>query len=55
VVSLTRYDVDYVVTEYGIADLKYRSRRERALNLIHVAHPNNREWLSERATQMSIL
>jgi len=55
VVSLTRYDVDYVVTEYGIADLKYRSRRERALNLIHVAHPNNRELLSEKAKYLGLL
>lgn len=55
VVSLTRHDVDYIVTEYGVAELKYQSRRDRALNLIRVAHPDNREGLKERAKQIGLL
>ena len=55
VVSLSRYDVDYIVTEHGVAELKYKSRRERALNLISVAHPENREWLASQARQSGII
>jgi 4-hydroxybutyrate CoA-transferase len=55
VVTMTRYDVDYVVTEYGIAELKYQSRRNRALNLIRVAHPDHRDALTEKARQAGIL
>ena len=55
VVSLTRYDVDYIVTEYGIAELKYQSRQDRALNLIRVAHPDHRAELTEKAKQAGIL
>lgn len=55
VVTLTRYDIDYIVTEYGIAELKYKSRRERATNLIRVAHPDHRASLTEKATQIGLL
>ncbi len=39
-VTTSRNDVDYVVTEYGIAPLKGRTLRERARNLIQIAHPD---------------
>lgn len=55
VVSLTRHDVDYVVTEYGMAELKYRSRRDKAINLINVAHPKHREWLYENAKKIDLI
>ena len=55
VISMTRYDVNYVVTEYGLADLKYQSRRDKALRLIGVAHPDHRGWLLEEATKMNIV
>jgi acyl-CoA hydrolase/GNAT superfamily N-acetyltransferase len=48
-VVTTRGDVHYVVTEYGIADLHGKSIRERALALIHIAHPKFREELLEQA------
>ena len=54
VVSLTRYDVDYVVTEHGIAELKYKSRSEKAVNLIKVAHPQHREWLQKEAARLGL-
>ncbi|NJB07851.1 4-hydroxybutyrate CoA-transferase, partial [Clostridioides difficile] len=42
----SRNDVDYIVTEYGIAELKGKSLRERARNLINIAHPSVREHLA---------
>lgn len=44
-VTTSRNDVDYVVTEYGIAHLKGRSLRERAQALIGIAHPDFRPAL----------
>lgn len=46
-VTTSRNDVDYVVTEYGIAHLKAKTLRERALSLIAIAHPSFREGLME--------
>lgn len=45
----TRGDVDYVVTEYGIAYLHGRSIRERAMALINIAHPRFRQELLKKA------
>ncbi|MBF0192979.1 MAG: GNAT family N-acetyltransferase [Magnetococcales bacterium] len=44
-VVTSRGDVHYVVTEYGIATLRGKSIRERALELIQVAHPDFRDEL----------
>jgi len=44
-VTDTRYDVMYIVTEYGIADLWGRTNRQRARELIQIAHPDFREAL----------
>ena len=46
VVTLSRNDVDYVVTEYGIVNLRGRSLKERAERLISIAHPDFRDELS---------
>jgi 4-hydroxybutyrate CoA-transferase len=48
VVSLSRVDVDLVVTEFGVADLRHASVHERALALIGIAAPDFRDDL-ERA------
>ena len=45
-VTTSRNDVDYVVTEYGIAALKGRTLRQRAEALIAIAHPDFREELT---------
>jgi len=47
IVSDSRYDVMYVVTEYGIADLWAKSIEERARQLVNVAHPDFRAQLEE--------
>lgn len=44
-VVTTRGHVDYVVTEYGIAALNGKTVRERALELIRIAHPQFRDQL----------
>ena len=48
-VVTTRAQVDYVVTEYGIAELRGRSLSERARDLIAIAHPDFRETLAREA------
>ena len=48
-VSLSRNDVDYVVTEYGIVRLRGKNIRERAKLLISIAHPKFRKQLMEEA------
>jgi len=45
IVTLSRNDVDYIVTEYGIAGLRGRSLKERADRLIAIAHPDFRDEL----------
>lgn len=44
-VTTSRNDVHYVVTEYGIADLKGKTLRQRAEALINIAHPDFRDEL----------
>jgi 4-hydroxybutyrate CoA-transferase len=46
-VTTSRNDVHYVVTEYGIADLRGKTTRERANLLINIAHPNFRNQLKK--------
>ena len=41
-ITVPRTYAHYVVTEYGIADLRYKSRRQRAEALINIAHPDVR-------------
>lgn len=45
VVSIPRYDVQYVVTEYGIAELWGKTLTERRKALIAIAHPKFRDEL----------
>ena len=45
VVTTPRTWVQYVVTEYGVADLKYKSLRQRAHALVAIAHPDFRAEL----------
>ena len=47
--------IDVLVTEYGIANLKWRTIRERAQALIDIAHPRDREKLIQKAKQKRLL
>lgn len=47
VVTTSRCDVDYVVTEYGVAHLKGHTLRDRARALISIAHPDFRPELAK--------
>lgn len=49
IVTLSRNNVDYIITEYGIAPMKGRSIRERVKNLIRIAHPDFRDELRDEA------
>jgi acyl-CoA hydrolase len=55
VVTTPRTDVMYVVTEYGIVNLKGKSVAERAKALISIAHPNFREGLEREAREKNII
>ncbi|OPY07020.1 MAG: Succinyl-CoA:coenzyme A transferase [Syntrophaceae bacterium PtaB.Bin095] len=46
-VTVPRTLADYVVSEYGIAQLRYKSRRQRAEALISIAHPDLRGELRD--------
>lgn len=52
VVTLPRAFADFVVTEYGIANLQGLTQRERAQALIELAHPNFRDQLRHEARQL---
>lgn len=54
ITTLPRVMVNYVVTEYGIINLKGKSTWERAKALISIAHPDFREELCEHAKRMNI-
>lgn len=55
VVTTSRCDVHYIVTEHGIADLRGKSVKERANQLIAIAHPDFREELSRELSKIQIL
>ena len=46
-VTTSRNDVDYIITEYGIAHLRGATLRQRAKMLIDIAHPKFRDELME--------
>ena len=54
-VSTSKNDIDYVVTEYGVAQLRGKSAKQRAQELIAIAHPNFRADLTEQARRMRLL
>lgn len=48
-VVTTRGHAHYIVTEYGVADLYGKNMKQRAKELISIAHPNHREMLEKAA------
>ena len=55
IVTTPRSDMMYVVTEYGMVNLKGRSVAERAQLLISIAHPDFREDLMRDAHQHNLI
>jgi acyl-CoA hydrolase/GNAT superfamily N-acetyltransferase len=54
-VTLVRGDIHYVVTEYGIVYLHGKNVRERAMDLISIAHPKFQPWLIEEAKKLGFI
>jgi acyl-CoA hydrolase len=54
-VSTSKNDIIYVVTEYGVAQLRGKSVKQRAEALIGIAHPDFRSELREAAKKMNLL
>lgn len=55
IVTTSKNDVDYIVTEYGVAKLRGKTLGERAKALIGIAHPKFREELTKEARERNIL
>lgn len=54
-ITTSKNDVNYVVTEYGVAQLRGKSAKQRAQALIAIAHPSFREELTEAAKKMYLM
>jgi acyl-CoA hydrolase len=54
-VTTGKNDVNYVVTEYGLAQLRARTARDRARALVAIAHPDFRAELTEAAARMHLV
>ena len=54
-VTIPRWDIHWVVTEYGTANLHGASVRERAIALVEIAHPDHREGLLRAAADLGLL
>ena len=55
VVTTLKNTVDKVVTEWGVAELRGRSIRARAVALIGIAHPSHRDHLEASAQRLGYL
>lgn len=54
-VTLSRNDVDFVVSEYGVAALRGTNIHERVERLIAIAHPKFRDELWAQAKELGII
>jgi acyl-CoA hydrolase len=54
-VTTGKNDINYVVTEFGVAQLRGKSAKQRTLEMISIAHPNFRAMLTEAAKRMQLL
>jgi acyl-CoA hydrolase len=53
-ISTSKNDINYVVTEHGVAQLRGKSAGQRARELIAIAHPNFRAELSEQVARIGL-
>ncbi|SES87383.1 acetyl-CoA hydrolase/transferase family protein [Anaerobranca gottschalkii] len=54
-ITVPRQDIDCIVTEYGVANLRGRTVRERVKALINVAHPDHRDYLQREAEKLLLI
>lgn len=54
-VTTGKNDINYVVSEYGVAQLRGKSGKQRALEMIAIAHPDFRAELREGARRLNLL
>ena len=54
-VTVPRTDVQYVVSEYGVASLRGKHVRQRVEELINIAHPDYRDYLRSEARRMNFI
>jgi acyl-CoA hydrolase len=55
VVTTSKNTVDKIVTEFGVAEMRGRTIRDRARQLINIAHPRFRDELSAEARAMALI
>ncbi len=54
-VSTSKNDINYVVSEFGVAQLRGKSAKQRAQEMISIAHPNFRAELTEAAKKLQLM
>jgi acyl-CoA hydrolase len=54
-VTTGKNDINYVVTEFGVAQLRGKSAKQRAQEMIAIAHPDFRAELTEGARRLNLL
>jgi acyl-CoA hydrolase len=54
-VTTGKNDINYVVTEYGVAQLRGKSAKQRVQEMISIAHPDFRDELKAAARQLQLL
>lgn len=51
-VVTTRSHVQYIITENGIANLYGKTLKQRAVEMVKIAHPNHQEWIEKTYFEM---
>ena len=54
-VVTSRNHVSYIVSEFGVADLYGKTIRQRAMQLINIAHPDFRDKLKKQASELNYI
>jgi ABC-type branched-subunit amino acid transport system substrate-binding protein len=54
-ITVASQDIDTVTTEYGVAELKGRTVKQRTEALIKIAHPDFRDWLRDEVERLEIV
>lgn len=54
-VSTSKNDINYVVSEFGVAQLRGKSAKQRTQEMISIAHPNFRAELTEAAKKLQLM